>query len=356
MLHKINPVCVNQFAWVGGLQKTLLEYACDEETSPADTTEGNLYALFEDVDENWFKGILRKKDKVTSSKQTLLDSLKILAGADNTQKQVVLNVYTNNQNIAGLYEENCQIKIRKISELNNFALETAYRGYLSAFYDPLFYDNFPTCEDGEVVNFDRRKLVKSFTRENDLSVCVLCDMDLNDPDVDHFFSKKEFPELSCNTGNLVPICKSCNGRARKGEKPPLDFDDEEQCKNWFHPYYRQIDWEAVNIDFPTENNKVLPKLVSADQTLTCRLSKLNELLGVDERWRKKLPHIVRTTIKQLRKKKVAKDKLPEVLLDMAESKECEIGELSTAILSTAFLHAAANGESYFIDEIHAELY
>lgn len=353
MLHKINQVCGNEFIWVGNLQRTLLKYACQDSISPVDIEERKLFALLSDVDQDWFSSVVIKKDNVTDSKKTLLENLQIIAAASPPKKQTILSIYDNNQQVESLYADPCHHKIRKITELGDSGLEMAYRGYLSAFYDPLF--NRKGYEISHV-DFDRKAFLEKFDDVNDTGVCVFCDMDLNDPDVDHFFSKKEFPELSCHFSNLVPICKSCNGRARKGEKAPLDFNKALQCKHWYHPYHRQIDWRKVSVDFKLEAGQICPYLYSNNPVVQIRLDKLNYLLGIDKRWKKKLRPLVSTTIKQLRKKKVSKIQLQNKLFEMAESQECEIGELSSAILATYFLKAAANGIPYFIDEIEAALY
>jgi hypothetical protein len=351
VLHRINPVCTDQFTWVADLQRKLLEAVCADVT-PQDVTTDWLCIQVSSVNKTWFEKFVEQKDKVANSNQSILQNLKILAGANQQGKQTILAIYRNNRELAALYQTNTQSRIRKVTELGNAALQAAYRGFTSSFYDPVFYAGYPTTS-GNLPDFNREKLVVKFIKDNDIAVCVLCDMDLNDPDVDHFFSKKEFPELACHPANLVPICKSCNGRARKGEKAPLDFEEAQQCEKWFHPYYRQIDWDDVSICFDNPDGSIRPSLSAQTLAIQQRLDKLESLIGLGERWDAKLNHIFRTTIKKLKQARYAE--LRDKLQEWADSKDCEVRLESSAILHAAFLHAAADNNQNILNKLQQEL-
>jgi hypothetical protein len=80
---------------------------------------------------------------------------------------------------------------------------TSGRGWQPSLKDHYFY----VTTGDKLLKFTRKCFLCGFRKINeDIGVCVLCDEDLGDPDIDHFYSKKEFPALSCHPANLVPIC------------------------------------------------------------------------------------------------------------------------------------------------------
>ena len=181
---------------------------------------------------------------------------------------------------------------------------------------------------------------------------MFCDGDLGDPDLDHFYSKKKFPDLSCHPGNLVPICKSCNGRARKGEKPPMDTDAEDPTYDWFHPYYRTAEG-VYSVDFKEKQNKIRPVLEGQTELEKRRLNNLDDLVGLSERWHQRLGYIVRAAIKQLRGIQV--DDLIHELTELAKSQATDIKLMPWAILKEGYYRRTSEGFKPFLDEIRVEL-
>lgn len=360
MLHRVSPVCAEQFAWVAELQRCLLEAVCSDNVTAAQVTPDWLYTKLIDVDRQWFDRFLQQKDKVRGKGkgQAVIENLRLIAGASIQEKQLILAIYQNNREIATLYTDTPANRIRKITETGTDnrakALQITYRAFMSSFYDPVFYEGYPATSGNPTEFFNREALVARFKKDNDIRVCVLCDDSLGDPDVDHFFSKKEFPELACHPANLVPICKSCNGRARKGEKAPLDFDEQQQCGSWFHPYYRQVDWSDVSINFLQPDGTLHPSLFSNTAATQQRLSKLDSLVGLQERWDGDWDHIFRTTVTQLRKRR-AGIHLADRVHEMAEDWLEEIGQSSSAILRSTFLRMAADRQQNLLERILDEV-
>lgn len=120
--------------------------------------------------------------------------------------------------------------------------------------------------------------------------------------------------------------------------------------NWYHPYYRSAVGYHVKLEL--RNDKICPFLDSDEAVEKNRLKNLNELIGLEERWKTKLKHIVRTTIKQLRMADF--QNLENKLLEMADSKACEIGDLSSAILHTGYLRNAGEGCELLLEELNLE--
>lgn len=350
MLHKIEQVCVDYFNWVRQLQNDLLAVVCTENVAQNQVTPDWVAEQIPRYPTEWLARFCNRNDKIGNSKKSLVEHLKNMTSATPAQKQKIIKIFTDNQKIESgfINEDGKAHQLRKITEIEDEAIQKAYRGFFSIFYDPEFYNGYPVA-DGIV--FNRKSFLKQFYKDNEIGVCVLCDGDLGDPDVDHFYSKKEFPDLSLHIGNLVPICKTCNSRARKGEKAPLDLDELDQFANWYQPYYRIANKYCVQ--FEMRKGRTFPILASEDNFEKMRLKNLNELIGLEDRWRERLGHIVRTTIKQLRRTNSANAKAK--LLEMADSKECEIGDLPFAILHTGYLRSAGKGCELLLEEINLQL-
>lgn len=350
MLHKIHQVCADYFNWVKQLQNDLLTSVCIAGVTQDQVTPDWFAAQFPAYPTEWLSKFCNRKDKISNPKQSLIKHLKNIASASPAQKQKIIEIFTNNQKIEqGFINDNGEgHQLRKITEIGDVTIQKAYRGLFSIFYDPEFYNGDPINND---IYFNRKSFLKQFFKDNEIGVCVLCDGDLGDPDVDHFYSKKEFPDLSLHIGNLVPICKSCNSRARKGEKAPLNFEEVNQFVNWYHPYYRIANNYCVQ--FELRGGLTFPILESEDETEKIRLQNLNDLIGLKDRWRTRLSHIVRTTIKQLRKANFAN--LEAKLLEMADSKACEIGDLPFGILHAGYLKFACEGCELLLEELREEL-
>ena len=351
MLHKIEQACADYFDWVRQLQNALLSSVCAEGVTKTQVTKDWIVSQCSTYQKDWLSGFCDRKDKINNSKKSLVTHLQSIANATTTKKQKILDIFGNNQKIEqGFIDSDTEVyKLRKISAefKDDKSIVQAYRGFFSIFYDPVFYPVNGYIVSDEIL-FTRPYFLEQFLTDNEIGVCVLCDGDLGDPDVDHFYSKKEFPALSMHIGNLVPICKTCNSRARKGEKAPLDFEEADQFINWYHPYFRVIDNYYIQFERRGE-----VRLASEDETEQIRLQNLDELIGIEERWKKRLGHIIRTTIKQLRKADF--ENLEDKLLEMADSKECEIGELPFGILHTGYLKLAGEGNESLVEELWEEV-
>ena len=130
----------------------------------------------------------------------------------------------------------------------------------------------------------------------------------------------------------------------------MDFNEADQLANWHHPYYRTA--KNYCVQFEQRGNEIYPFLESVEVVEKNRLQNLNKLIGLEERWKTRLGHIVRTTIKQLRKANFVH--LETKLVEIADSIACEIGDLPFGILHSGYLKAAGEGCALLLEELREE--
>ncbi len=354
MLHKINLACETEFNWIVKLQRDLLTAVCQPGVTSDTVTSEWVKSIRSDIDVVWLEGFCDSCDKLTGINQPLINHLKTIANADEAIKAKILANFEYNQ---GFYEafdtaSSQTHPLRAVSEITDLHLIKTLRGFFTLFYDPNLYESngYPIHSPE---SFTRKQFLGEFRQSNlNIGVCVLCDGDLGDPDVDHFYSKKVYPDLCCHSANLVPICKSCNGRARKGEKAPLDESEADPMQKWFHPYYRSAEGH-YQVDFEENDGRSWPVLKGDNSLNQERLDKHDWLVGLSERWHTTLGHVMRTTVKQFRAKGVID--FQSALLTLAENTKFDIGELPYGILRCGFFKVAAEGHALLLDELRIEL-
>jgi len=356
MLHRIDPVCATEFAWVGKLQNDLLAAVCKPGTKRNHVTESWCLGLRSDIDATWLRSFLSRKDKLPNISKPLLEHLRTIADANVALKKQIIDQFAYNQEFAEAFD--CSAPkahpLRPVTALGDANLIKAVRGFFTVFYDPEFYKDkgFPVPHLAGR-KFTRDYFIAQFNKINlGIGVCVLCDGGLGDPDLDHFYAKKVYPGLSCHQANLVPICKTCNGRNRKGEKAPLDDGVNDPMENWFHPYWRCAGG-CYSVEFVIRDDELWPTLHSADALTQRRLDNLDTLIDLGERWQGNLNHIFRSLVKQL--KQLDHACYQDCLSRLAQSAPYDIGELPIAILREACYRSAANGNKMLLDEIRVEL-
>ena len=241
MLHTISQPCVSDLNWVMQFQRDLITEVTKPTTYPSTVTIGWVVSLRTDIAAGWLSDFCSRKDKVAGSNRTMLELMKAIAGMSAAKKTRILGAFNNNTGFEVAFDPvNPQPHpLAPISALNDQTAERTVRAFFVSFYDPNMYGGYGyQIPRRPAIKFDRDQYINTFKSTNrTVGVCVLCDGDLGDPDLDHFYSKKVYPELACHPANLIPICKTCNSRARKGEKPPLDEHAPDPMERWLHPIY-----------------------------------------------------------------------------------------------------------------------
>jgi hypothetical protein len=357
MLHKIKLVCESEFEWIIGLQRDLLKGVCDPKVNADTVTINWVKGLRPVINTHWMEKFCNRKDRLNGVGRSLLRHLQVIAGFNAGVKGQILKNFENNHNFKNAFDPDREQAhpLKPLNAVPYIELVKALRGFFTTFYDPSLYQQygFPVLAGGEVVKFTRDCFLKNFYSENrNLGVCVLCDGDLGDPDIDHFYSKKVYPDLSCHPANLVPICKTCNSRARKGEKAPLDEGMADPMCNWFHPYYRTAEGR-FSVDFKEKGNKIFPVLKTMNLTDQKRLDNLDNLVGLSSRWRRNLIQLIQRTAKRYRGTDLIE--LQAKLFEEAENMAFEIKHMPWAILREGFYRKVAEGYKPLLDELRVEI-
>lgn len=358
MIHEIKTACEAEFAWIIGLQRDLLTGVCQQEVNADTVTIDWVKSLRPDIDADWVEKFCNRKDRLNGIKRPMIQHLQVIADCNNDIKYRLSSRFENNHNFKNAFDPSREQPhpLRPLNSIPDIgSVIDALRGFFTAYYDPSLYKQygFPVTAGGTVVEFDRDRFLDGFyTKNRDLGVCVLCDGDLGDADVDHFYPKKVYPELSCHPANLVPICKTCNSRVRKGEKAPLDEGAPDPMGNWFHPYYRTAQGR-FSVDFQEKGNKLYPVLKALNPVEQKRFDNLNDLVGLSSRWRRKLGQMIRTTANRFRNSNI--EDLQAQLLEEADIAEYDIKHRSGAILHTGFCNKVAEGYKPLLDELRVEI-
>jgi len=365
MLHKIElPDCAEHLRWIVALQRCLLKAVCHPKIAGSDidipwVTEQ--LAAFE-LDEQWLERFCRRRDRIRGSQRRLIEHLQTLADYPPDVKRRVLDSFNNDHGCLDEFDPSRR-RLMGVSELErtHAAVDLlSLRALLESFYDPNFYKQSGYVIEhphGDRVRFHRDVYIAAYEEKNDdVRVCPYCDGDLGSPEVDHFYPKSKFPQLSCHPLNLIPVCSTCNSRSNKGEKIPLDLDATDPTHDWFHPFLRSA-CDNFDIRFERVGQETQPTLRSCDVQTQRRLDNLNELVGIQARWRRALSRKIRATQRRLhshfrrRHMPISEPSVCEKLNEWAEGAPCDIGLEPFAILGNSYLNGAARQDPALFTEL-----
>jgi hypothetical protein len=366
VLHKINfpETCRPFFEWIVELQRQLITRLCQEPVGDVDEIDEDW--LFErvsqhlEVDREWFGRFCNW----THKKQTFLDRAHSISGFSDEIKARLLADFENDQTFEDLFDPDVHdthnlAGLTPLNALDPLAPEIIHH-FFEGFYSTAFYPSYgyKISINGHLTTFNRTEFVQEFSDANpDVCVCPMCDGDLGNPKVDHFYPKAIYPYLSCHPMNLVPVCDDCNGPGGKHETPPLSLDAIGfQTDDWFHPYLRSAH-STYAICFQQKGEGTTPVLACEDEQTQTRLDNMSSLLKLNNRWRGALSlktRIAQRHIKRARKKlgrSLTEAELCDKLTEWGESAEDEIGFESFALIKAAYFQKAAQRDPLLFDEL-----
>lgn len=366
MLHRIElPDCEADLRWIVGLQRKLLESACQPEVTGADVDYDWVLAQLQTpgLDEKWIQRLVSRRDRIQNSGRPVIEHLRYIADLAPELKSQLMDEFDNDHKFLDEYSEGGSrhlIGTTKLESSGSVGIILALRGLLESFYAPGFYESHGYLiprKDGRLTAFHRTEYLKEYLAKNpDVQVCPYCDGDLSPAEIDHFLPKSKYPQLSCHPLNLVPVCGGCNTRENKGEKVPLEIDAEDQMAAWFHPFLRTAK-DSFEVQFVQDGHRTQPILTGLDPVSQVRLDHLTELVNLKKRWQVSLARIFRATQRKLDRHfggvstTVSEEQVSNKLSEWAFAAESEFGLIPFAILEHAHLASAAHQETAVFREL-----
>jgi hypothetical protein len=376
VLYKVNvPLCREHLFWIVDLQRQFLTKICDATVTPNVVTADWIVSQIPDIGEEWLRAFCKSKDKIESVKRSVISHMQVIAGAEPSVKQAVLDSFNHDvQLLIEIEQGNANDhSLHGLKHIASNVVAEAVRGLLETFYNPQFYTR-PGKESGYTIvqgdattRFHKDFYLSQFDAENpDVAVCPLCDGSRLGAQVDHIYPKSLYPFLSCHPLNLVPICFRCNKIGAKGNNPPLNPDDPNPMEYWFHPYLQPLlDWaqleqhpetQVFSIQFFQADDETAPHLTSQEQVIIERLKNLDNLVKLTREWKQVLSQTIREQQRNIRRLKhkeapyVDDTMLKDKLTEWAEDRRRGIGFDPYAILRS-YYYAAVREDSNLFDEL-----
>lgn len=178
-----------------------------------------------------FRSVIRRNSKFEEYSRNVFKRLK--ADADELEK--VREMWTNHSDICGLCSDTSKtIIFHKLSDATEKALDDFFEFLYETALKQLtsvrkacgcIKDHYQCCLDGR-----------------SMACPACCQIYLPDPGTgsraayDHYLNRSNFPLLSVNFKNLIPICDLCNGADNKWHKNVLKSEDDGTRRLAFAPY------------------------------------------------------------------------------------------------------------------------
>ncbi|RMH93271.1 MAG: hypothetical protein D6681_13715 [Calditrichaeota bacterium] len=363
MLHRVKlPACETHLRWIVELQRALITALCDAHCHPGDVTiEWALNVVGPlGVDVAWLRRFCTwSKDKIT-----FLARMQQIAGLDAETKGLILAAFDHDQKLEAAFADDAE-QPHNLMGLSSLPAGSApvVQAFFEMFYDPALYRGYRVPNASDFEPFSRQTFVDAFIEENGhdrnnnpVRVCAMCDGDLGNAEVDHYYPKGQYPFLSCHPQNLVPICSDCNSTANKGEKPPLSAGEPDENRGWFHPYLRPAAG-LFDVEFQRDGSRLVPVLRSSDDLTQTRLVNHTRLFNLDKRWSDRLAHRVQATQRRIRKEKqrrrraLQRDELIEKLRSWAEDIEADLGIIPNVLIERAYFSQGADENPDVFEEL-----
>lgn len=273
MLHEIPDSALRaRLLEVVEMQRQLMDALCALPEGSV-VNQPWLRALWPAVPEEWIQSFW-ENDKGNRSIW-----ITAIAAAPAADKRTIRNLLEEQLRFSELYPNPATIRLTH----HNWAAGAfnAANSLLKSFYAPLFYKNEGYVNpDGQY--FHKDHFIDAF--DPPVKICPYTDCRFQDTKLDHFLPKDKFPMLSCHPDNLIPCSTDSNSGGHKGTETPLNLDEADQARDWFHPRLRSAK-DTYRLEFP-DDPAPQPRvnfiaLLHVNQT---RLDKMERMFGLSDFW------------------------------------------------------------------------
>jgi hypothetical protein len=221
------------------------------------------------------KTLIEKLRNYLSNKETL----KKILSAQPSEMNTILNDFS--KNIYNLKEYKCET-VKK--DINIIELFFNYSSWFSGIdtnkkYGPYAISN---ALNRNTCTYCNRNYSLTITKNKKASKLIR-------PQLDHWFSKENYPFLALSFYNLIPCCASCNSASVKGRNEfslkthihPYEEDISEKFK-FRHDYYENIENYKVTIETDCEKSMRTVKSFYLEEIYTAHQSEIKDLIKIRE--------------------------------------------------------------------------
>jgi hypothetical protein len=248
------------------------------------------------IDEQWLKGVWSFQSLAwvqkfcRKRKYSALDPIRAIANSPSVTRVALYSEFRRQNRVSSLFAKGGQFK--ELTALSGFtpALASEVRQLFIRFYQFLSHETKAKWNGYElprgrtITNADYKAAFRS-TNEKTMNVCPYCDGANDGPELDHYYSKSDFPLLACSPWNLIPACGLCNDViGAKGNRLALTLGIAKPTADWLHPFFRPAS-TAAGIKLSGPPKASIPQLTSHDATEQTRLDNHTSLIQtLSTRW------------------------------------------------------------------------
>lgn len=345
MLHPVNlPLCEAQMLELVKFQSNVLKVACDVNPKLLIKNRVQLVTIFGSAAiVDWFL------DRIASIKPFREKFNALVAYLQNhgAERKQILDAFTTDS-VFQTQLNSTTFKFQFPHLSVNAKLHV--KNLMVVFYDDLLQAGFPV----EIHN-GKNKITKRSYRDDfwdvnkSIKLCPACDgkrPDMNDGSLmsqnDHVLPKADYPYLSLNPHNLLPICSDCN--KIKLAKDLIDNNAVSPIIDFFHPYTRPASqFIRVKVFFKRDNSLAI-RITENTGLVSERVKKLIYVLNLEERWthrvrdeEQRILEVLKSKLRKQNKKNVSTEEFKQKIEEVYDGIEGLTGKFDSYYLNSNYL-------------------
>ena len=366
MLHKLEmPAYRPQLEAILDFQYRLLFFACTVPALPLTPTL--LKAAFGDQRGNWLSERCWWKGKGTLFYEELVELIKHVAKYP-LEGPAIIDAFSNDKDFYNhLDDPDFEFRYSKLPK----DAKEKIAPLMISFYEKLLRTGFPDyihLRNKEV--FTYKLLLKEFYTANDqLKVCPGCDgprprisneilgikieedessKRRNYAEVDHFFPKAFYPFFSIHFMNLVPLCPTCNIKAKQYKDPLNKCTGKGVLDHTFLPFIKPA-IPCIEVSVSKNVNKVRRVMIKdTQQSSSHRVKNLDATFELSDNWEYHLEGLIENMIFQIgglrlrnrRDRQKIEKEIKDTLERLAKAPDDSVGKMAHLLIQRGYARYA----------------